>query len=262
LEILSFDVEDASKLISQINSFVSEIDKEWRTIENRWNNLRDVWKDSAANSFQTCFDDLKQSNYTAMQQCEEYCRQVDKKIHEIEQLQNNSDFGNSNSAQADSQKVHTTISKKGGYVKKFREALGLLSADEKNRFEEMTKIDVEKIINSNESFYQHGLDVNHRLPPDILSSVEKKAILGEIGVHNINSPQVMDLLMYQANRGQHQTQWKDRVQAMRRQNLANSQPQDLTVKQILQVWVEIEKNVCYNYELPNSISPEKFLQKY
>ncbi len=106
-----------------------------------------------------------------------------------------------------------------------------------------------------------GLDVNHRLPPDILSSAEKEAILSAIGVHNINSPQVMDLLMYQANRGQHQTQWKDKVQAIRRQNLANSQSQDLTVKQILQVWVEVEKNVCYNYELPNSISPEKLLRK-
>jgi hypothetical protein len=261
LEILSFDVEDAFKLIAKINLFVSEIDKEWQTIDNRWNNLRNVWKDAAANSFQISFDNLEQSYRLTIRQCEEYCRQVDKKIHEIEWLQNNSAFWNSNSAKADSQKVHTTISKKAGYVKRYREALALLSADEKNKFEEMTKIDVEKIINSNESFYQHGLDVNHRLPPDILSSTEKEAILSAIGVHNINSPQVMDLLMYQANRGQHQTQWKDKVQAIRRQNLANSQSQDLTVKQILQVWVEVEKNVCYNYELPNSISPEKLLRK-
>jgi hypothetical protein len=35
---------------------------------------------------------------------------------------------------------------------------------------------------------------------------------------------------------------------------------ELTTNQILKIWIRIEKNIPYKYELPNAIKPQDYLK--
>ncbi|BAZ12178.1 hypothetical protein NIES4071_40060 [Calothrix sp. NIES-4071] len=82
----SFNIEDAEKLLTQLQQLNEIIQQDWSRVLNQWNNLEQTWQDDSYDDFQTNFQKIVDIYKDEQNELEQHIAFIKKQIEAAQNL--------------------------------------------------------------------------------------------------------------------------------------------------------------------------------